>query len=90
MRIAQQIIMAVTEVMEKMVARNFRTLSIFIGRNPVRVIVVMLIISSLMSLGILRLNEVDNVRTEYSPTTAPSRIEHDVAMNFLGQVILCN
>ncbi|VDK74463.1 unnamed protein product [Litomosoides sigmodontis] len=45
----------------------------------------MLVISGLMSLGVLRLNEVNNVRTEYSPATAPSRIEHRVAMDFLGQ-----
>ncbi|KAL3994386.1 Patched family protein [Acanthocheilonema viteae] len=77
--------MGMIEALEKVIAKNFRTLGVFIGRRPIRVIVIMLIISSLMSLGILRLDEVNNVRTEYSPSNAPSRIEHAVAMNFLGQ-----
>lgn len=87
MRVAQQIIMRMIEALEKVVARNFRTLGAGIGRKPIRVIITMLIISSLMSLGMLKLDEVNNVRTEYSPSNAPSRIEHAVAMNFLGQVI---
>lgn len=39
-----------------------------------------------MSLGLLRFDEVNNVRTEYSPINAPSRVEYAVAKDFLGQV----
>uniref|UniRef100_A0A0R3RIK9 SSD domain-containing protein n=1 Tax=Elaeophora elaphi TaxID=1147741 RepID=A0A0R3RIK9_9BILA len=77
--------MGMIEALENVIARNFRTLGAFIGRKPIRIIVIMLILSSLMSLGILKLDEVNNVRTEYSPSNAPSRMEHAVAMNFLGQ-----
>uniref|UniRef100_A0A1I7VN58 SSD domain-containing protein n=1 Tax=Loa loa TaxID=7209 RepID=A0A1I7VN58_LOALO len=77
--------MGMIEELEKAIAGNFRTLGAFIGKKPIRVIVTMLILSSLTSLGIFKLNEVNNVRTEYSPSNAPSKIEHTVAMNFLGQ-----
>ncbi|KAM3719611.1 Patched-related protein [Dirofilaria immitis] len=77
--------MGTIEALETMIVKSFRNLGTYIGRKPTQVIIVMLMMSSLMSLGILRLGEVNNVRTEYSPNNAPSRIEHAVAMNFLGQ-----
>uniref|UniRef100_A0A915PYW1 SSD domain-containing protein n=1 Tax=Setaria digitata TaxID=48799 RepID=A0A915PYW1_9BILA len=77
--------MEAIERLERVVATNFRNLGILIGKRPKRVIITTLIISVLCSLGILRLEEVNNVRTEYSPSNAPSRVEHAVAMNFLGQ-----
>lgn len=83
---AQVSIREMIESLEKVTVENFRTLGAFIGRRPNQIIATMLTISSLTSLGIFRLDEISNVRTEYSPSDAPSRIEHAVAMNFLGQV----
>ncbi|VDK36549.1 unnamed protein product [Gongylonema pulchrum] len=78
--------MGAIEKLERVIARNFSSLGDFIGRQPVRVILMTLVISCLLSLGILRFDEVNNVRTEYSPINAPSRIEYAVAKEFLGQV----
>ncbi|VDN08041.1 unnamed protein product [Thelazia callipaeda] len=77
--------MTLTDGLEKIIARNFCNLGTFIGNNSVQVIIVMLTASFLMSLGIFRLHEVNNVRMQYSPKNAPSRIEHDIAMEFLRQ-----
>lgn len=79
--------MGAIEELEHVIARNFCRLGAFIGRQPLRVIIVMLVLSCLMSVGILRFDEVNNVRTEYSPINAPSRIEYAVSKEFLGQVI---
>ncbi|KAK6103094.1 Patched family protein [Brugia pahangi] len=77
--------MGIIKALENVIAKHFKILGAFIGRQPIRIIVTMLLMTSLMSLGMLRLIEVNNVRTEYSPSDAPSRIEYAVAMNFLGQ-----
>lgn len=66
--------------------RFFFWLGFNIGRHPVRVIVGTLGITMLMALGMLRFEEVNNVRTEYSPMNSPSKLEYSVAKMFLKQV----
>ncbi|KAH7689615.1 Patched family protein, partial [Aphelenchoides avenae] len=65
--------------------RGFFWLGLRIGRHPVRVIVGTLAITLLMALGMIRFEEVNNVRTEYSPMNSPSKLEYAVAKMFLKQ-----
>ncbi|KAI1698205.1 patched family domain-containing protein [Ditylenchus destructor] len=56
-----------------------------IGKHPKWFITVILIVTFLLSLGLFRFKEVNNVRTEYSPLNAPSKNEYAVAKEFLKQ-----
>uniref|UniRef100_A0A0N5ARV1 SSD domain-containing protein n=1 Tax=Syphacia muris TaxID=451379 RepID=A0A0N5ARV1_9BILA len=71
--------------LERIISRCFWNLGDFLGRHPVKVIYASILVSIIMSLGLLNFEEVNNVRTEYSPINAPSRYEFQVAKSFLGQ-----
>lgn len=73
------------EALEHVIAVSFSRLGDFLGRRPLSVIGSVILLTAVMSLGLLRFEEVNNVRTEYSPINAPSRIEYEVAKNFLRQ-----
>lgn len=57
----------------------------FIGRNPISVIVVVTSFAIFTSFGLVRFEEINNVRSEYSPQSAPSQKEYAVAKKFLKQ-----
>lgn len=78
--------MGAIEEIALVTSRFFSKLGFFIGSQPKQVILVTLLICFSMSLGIFRFAEDNNVRTEYSPINAPSRLEYAVAKKFLGQV----
>jgi predicted RND superfamily exporter protein len=57
-----------------------------VGRHPIAIIVVALIFTFFCSLGMFNFQEINNVRSEYSPLNAPSQKEYHVAKTFLKQV----
>lgn len=79
--------MGIIEDLELFIGSIFSKLGFYIGQNPVKIIVTSLILMILSGLGLIRFDEANNVRTEYSPLNAPSRIEYAIAQEFLGQVI---
>ncbi|KJH43296.1 patched family protein [Dictyocaulus viviparus] len=70
---------------ERLVDRGFLWLGFVIGMRPYQTISIILIICIVMSAGFIRFDEVNNVRTEYSPLNSPSRKEYAVARTFLKQ-----
>lgn len=64
----------------------FSGLGRVVGRTPYTVISLSLTLCLVMSIGFIRFEEVNNVRTEYSPANSPSRMEYAVAKSFLNQV----
>ncbi len=73
-------------LLEQFIERIFLSIGRYIGHRPWHVIAVSLLVTCLMSLGALRFDEINNVRTEYSPINSPSRKEYEVAKKFLKQV----
>ncbi|TMS35868.1 hypothetical protein L596_003165 [Steinernema carpocapsae] len=67
------------------IERFFYQLGFCIGSHPERIILGSLLVTVLMSTGLVRFQEVNNVRTEYSPLNSPSREEYAVAKSFLRQ-----
>jgi len=63
----------------------FHWLGYRIGLYPYQTIALCLLSAMVMSLGLVKFEEVNNVRTEYSPRNAPSRREYEVAKEFLKQ-----
>ncbi|CAI4232766.1 unnamed protein product [Auanema sp. JU1783] len=70
---------------ENFLERIFLPLGSFIGRRPTVVICFSLCLTILFSLGLIWFEEVNNVRTEYSPMDSPSRKEYEVSKAFLNQ-----
>ncbi|VDO60907.1 unnamed protein product [Heligmosomoides polygyrus] len=71
---------------EHLMAEAFAGLGRFVGRRPRAVIVASLMTCLVLSGGFVRFEEVNSVRTEYSPMNSPSRQEYAVAKSFLNQV----
>ena len=80
--------MSVKDAMERGLRHSFRYLGSVIGRYPTTVLLLSLLTTFIFSIGLLWFEEVNNVRTEYSPMDSPSRKEYEVAENFLNQVKL--
>uniref|UniRef100_A0A1I7XPJ4 Patched family protein n=1 Tax=Heterorhabditis bacteriophora TaxID=37862 RepID=A0A1I7XPJ4_HETBA len=78
-------IMLCKKFFEHWLAELFTGLGRFIGRRPSLVLFLSLITTGLFSIGFIWFEEVNNVRTEYSPMDSPSRIEYAVAKAFLNQ-----
>ncbi|VDK43064.1 unnamed protein product [Anisakis simplex] len=77
--------MGIIHALEHFIARLFSKLGLSIGQRPVTVICGAFIVTLFLSVGLLNFDEINNVRTEYSPLNAPSRVEYAVAKDFLGQ-----
>ncbi|CAD6195812.1 unnamed protein product [Caenorhabditis auriculariae] len=73
------------KVFEELLRRLFLWLGTFIGRSPLAVVLASLAVTAVLSVGLLWFEEVNNVRTEYSPMNSPSRQEYEVAKAFLNQ-----
>uniref|UniRef100_A0A915NPT1 SSD domain-containing protein n=1 Tax=Meloidogyne floridensis TaxID=298350 RepID=A0A915NPT1_9BILA len=65
--------------------RGFYLLGYQIGRNFLQIIFTIILVTIIASFGLLRFEEVNNVRTEYSPLNAPSKNEYRIAKYFLKQ-----
>uniref|UniRef100_A0A914N6C4 Uncharacterized protein n=1 Tax=Meloidogyne incognita TaxID=6306 RepID=A0A914N6C4_MELIC len=65
--------------------RGFYLLGYQIGRNFLQIIFTVILVTIIASIGLLRFEEVNNVRTEYSPLNAPSKNEYRIAKYFLKQ-----
>ncbi|KAL7075921.1 hypothetical protein ACQ4LE_004791, partial [Meloidogyne hapla] len=65
--------------------RGFYLLGYQIGRNFLQIIFTVILVTIIASIGLLRFEEVNNVRTEYSPLNAPSKKEYKIAKYFLKQ-----
>uniref|UniRef100_A0A914HRW6 SSD domain-containing protein n=1 Tax=Globodera rostochiensis TaxID=31243 RepID=A0A914HRW6_GLORO len=63
----------------------FNRLGSQIGKHPQLIIAGGVLFALLSSIGLLRFEEENNVRTEYSPLNAPSKKEYQVAKQFLKQ-----
>uniref|UniRef100_A0A183C9J7 SSD domain-containing protein n=1 Tax=Globodera pallida TaxID=36090 RepID=A0A183C9J7_GLOPA len=63
----------------------FNRLGSQIGKHPKLIIAGGVLFALLSSIGLLRFEEENNVRTEYSPLNAPSKKEYQVAKQFLKQ-----
>lgn len=63
----------------------FIRIGYFVGSRPVTVIIALLTLTLLCTCGMLRFEESDNVRTEYSPSSSPSRREYEVAKSFMKE-----
>ncbi|EYB92024.1 hypothetical protein Y032_0199g1672 [Ancylostoma ceylanicum] len=63
----------------------FSGLGRVVARSPFTVITLCLTLCMVLSVGFIRFEEVNNVRTEYSPADSPSRMEYAVAKSFLNQ-----
>jgi predicted RND superfamily exporter protein len=74
-----------TVVLESVIQSLFIRLGFFIGRRPVAIIAAVSLLTLICSFGMLRFEEINNVRTEYSPTSSPSRYEYAVAKRFMQQ-----
>lgn len=72
-----------------LIERAFFCIGYFVGSYPIQIIVGSVIITIILSLGLFRFEEINNVRTEYSPVHAQSRTEYAVAKAFLKQVRGC-
>ncbi|KAL3091681.1 hypothetical protein niasHS_005867 [Heterodera schachtii] len=64
---------------------SFSRLGFQIGKHPKMIIAGGILFAVLSSIGLLRFEEENNVRTEYSPLNAPSKKEYQVAKQFLRQ-----
>ncbi|KAF7633550.1 SSD domain-containing protein [Meloidogyne graminicola] len=67
--------------------KGFYLLGYQIGKNYLKIILIIIIITLIASIGLLRFEEINNVRTEYSPSNAQSKNEYKVAKYFLKQFI---
>lgn len=74
-----------TVLLEKAIQRLFIRIGFFVGSRPVSVIVAVLLLTLCCSFGMLRFEEINNVRTEYSPISSPSRREYQIAKEFMQQ-----
>ncbi|VDM62111.1 unnamed protein product [Angiostrongylus costaricensis] len=74
-----------TKFCEQLMARSFSSLGRTVGTNPFTTILLCMVICVLMCIGFIRFEEVNNVRTEYSPLNSPSRKEYAIAKGFLNQ-----
>ncbi|ETN78297.1 patched family protein [Necator americanus] len=70
---------------ERRMAEFFAGLGRVVGRTPYTVISLCLTVCVVLSVGFVRFEEVNSVRTEYSPMDSPSRKEYEVAKSFLNQ-----
>uniref|UniRef100_A0A915BH66 Patched family protein n=1 Tax=Parascaris univalens TaxID=6257 RepID=A0A915BH66_PARUN len=77
--------MGAIDALERFIAGFFSKIGLFIGSHPLCVILCVTVATLFLSVGLVNFKEVNNVRTEYSPINAPSRIEYAIAKNFLGQ-----
>ena len=64
----------------------FYWLGFQIGKRPIIVIISCLIFTTILSSGMIKYEEANNVRSEYSPLNAPSQKEYAIAKSFLKQV----
>lgn len=78
--------MGLIQLLERNIASFFRRMGNFLGLHPLKVIIIVMILTGITSLGLLNFEEINNIRTEYSPINAPSRKEYKMARTFLGQV----
>uniref|UniRef100_A0A0K0FCQ3 SSD domain-containing protein n=1 Tax=Strongyloides venezuelensis TaxID=75913 RepID=A0A0K0FCQ3_STRVS len=67
------------------IERFFFRLGFILGKYPKLWITLMVIFTIVASLGNIKFEELNNVRTDYVPQTARSKIEYDVAREFLKQ-----
>uniref|UniRef100_A0AC35U847 SSD domain-containing protein n=1 Tax=Rhabditophanes sp. KR3021 TaxID=114890 RepID=A0AC35U847_9BILA len=67
------------------IEKLFFKLGFVIGKHPYSFIYTISFITIFLSLGNIWFEELNNVRSEYSPQTAPSKNEYDVAKAFLKQ-----
>ncbi|KAE9420365.1 hypothetical protein Angca_009636 [Angiostrongylus cantonensis] len=74
-----------TRICEQLMARSFSSLGRTVGTNPFTTISLCMMICVVMCIGFIRFEEVNNVRTEYSPLNSPSRKEYAIAKGFLNQ-----
>ena len=74
-----------TVACERNVQRLFKHVGRFIGLYPWLVIASSLLLTFISSFGMLHFQESNDV-TEFVPHSAPSRMEHRIAVDFLEQV----
>ncbi|KAJ1371103.1 hypothetical protein KIN20_032983 [Parelaphostrongylus tenuis] len=77
--------MIIKKFCEHFMAHGFSSLGRTIGMNPFTTISLCMMICIVMCIGFIRFEEVNNVRTEYSPLNSPSRKEYAIAKEFLMQ-----
>ncbi len=74
-----------TAVCEKKLQTIFYALGLFIGRRPWHIIVGVIILIALSVIGLINFEQINNTKTEFTPTNAPSRDEYAVVQKFLQQ-----
>uniref|UniRef100_A0A0N4ZIT9 Raf homolog serine/threonine-protein kinase n=1 Tax=Parastrongyloides trichosuri TaxID=131310 RepID=A0A0N4ZIT9_PARTI len=67
------------------IERFFYHLGFILGKHPKRIIIFMILITIVLSLGNIKFEELNNVRSDYVPQTARSKFEYDIATEFLKQ-----